>query len=204
VNLRFVPIELWPGDARKQYQRKDSPFRGSWGDTLKTLDRELNHLRARDILVQGYFELDDIRLDGWPRSTARPRGPGVILTFETPNGTLSFPCDTYTRWEDNFRAIALALDALRRVERYGVTRRNEQYKGWAKLPPAPAKMSADDAMTFLGLHSEVRPINGATFNDVYRSAARKLHPDNQDTGNVHLFHLLGEAKQALSDLYGWK
>ena len=115
MNARFVPIEVWPGKPHRQSQRKNSPFRGSWGNTLTTLDCELQHLRATDILVQGYFRAEDVRLDGWPRAGASPSGPGVVVSFHTPNGDLSFPCDTYTKWPDNLRAIALALAALRAV-----------------------------------------------------------------------------------------
>lgn len=204
MNARFVPIEVWPGEKRRPNQRIRSPFRGSWSNTLKTLDRELGHLKARDILVQGYFRSDDIRIDGWPRSSARPTEPGVIVTFGTPSGDLSFPCDTYQQWEDNLRAIALALAALRAVERYGVTRRQEQYKGWAKLPEAPKRMSPDDAFAFLRLNSGFAGISAANFNEAYRAAARRLHPDNRETGNEHLFRLLGDAKQALAEAFGWK
>ena len=146
MNARFVPVETWPGDKRRLYQRRPSPFRGTWKNTLSTLDRELSHLGAREVLVQGYFRLEDIRLDGWPRSGASPSEPGVIVSFTTKNGDLSFPCDTYTQWPDNLRAIALGLAALRAGERYGVTRRNEQYKGWAKLRPAPTQMSPQGAI----------------------------------------------------------
>lgn len=201
IQARFVPIETWPGEPRAAGKRIPSPFIGKWQNTLDTLERELRHLRARDILIQAYLDYDDIRNDGWPRSNARPRSPGVIVSFETPDGALSFPCDTYLNWEHNVRAIALALSALRAVERYGVTRRNEQYKGWAKLPPAPSRMSRADAFVFFSLHASVP--TAENFKAAYRSAAAKLHPDNQATGNEHLFCLLGQAKEVLMESYGW-
>ena len=202
MNALFVPVEVWPGDKRLQRQRRPSPFRGSWGNTLATLDRELVHLRASDILVQGYFRSDDIRLDGWPRSGATPTEPGVIVSFKTPGGDLSFPCDTYTSWRDNLRAIALGLAALRAVERYGVTRRQEQYRGWRKLPPAPDRMSATDALAFFALHSGFAGIDKGNFGQAYRAAAKRLHPDAGNE-NPHLFHLLAQAKEVLEASYGW-
>jgi hypothetical protein len=60
----------------------------------------------------------------------------VILSFDSKHGPLSYPCDRYTQWQDNVRAIALSLEALRSVDRYGVTRRAEQYCGWQRLPGA--------------------------------------------------------------------
>jgi hypothetical protein len=201
MNARFVPIETWPGE--KHRQRRNSPFKGSWANTLTTLDRELSHLRAKDILFQGYFREDEIRLDGWPRAGVSPREPGIVVSFTTPNGDLAFPCDTYTKYTDNLRAIALGLAALRAVERYGVTRRNEQYKGWAKLPPAPTRMSAPDALVFVALHSGLTEITVANFKDAYRAAAKRLHPDSGDGANVHLFRLLQQAKEVLEERYGW-
>lgn len=202
MNARFVPVETWPGVKRPRYERKQSLFSGAWSSTLDLLDRELFHLNAKDVLVQGYFLRDDIRLDGWPRSGASPSEPGIIVSFTTPNGELAFPCDTYTKWQDNLRAIALALTALRAVERYGVTRQQEQYKGWAKLPPAPDKMSAADALTFLALQAGLSVVTAETFTQAYRSAAKHLHPDN-GRGNIHLFHLLQQAKEVLEETYGW-
>jgi hypothetical protein len=205
MNARFVPIETWPGEKRRPGQRRKSPFEAPWARTLVDLDRELGHLRAKDILIWGYFRDDDIRLDGWPRSESRPREPGVIVSFASPQGDLSFPCDTYLTWQENLRAIALGLAALRAVERYGVTRHQEQYKGWAKLPPAPARMDPHDALTFLTLHSDGLPPakDAESLNASYRRAAARLHPDNAATGNVHLFHLLSQAKEVLVESYGW-
>jgi hypothetical protein len=52
----------------------------------------------------------------------------------------------------NARAIALGLEALRKVDRYRITKRGERYTGWSALPPATpmgaAKMTADDALEF--------------------------------------------------------
>jgi hypothetical protein len=206
MNARFVPVEVWPGKKTPPGARAESRFKAPWSRTLDDLDRELFHLDARDVLIQGYFRQSDIRNDGWPRSGVFPSEPGVILSFKTPKKdapNLSFPCDTYTRYTDNLRAIALSLEALRAVERYGVTRHSEQYKGWAKLPPAPDKMSAHDAVVFISLNSGFAGIGAANFKDAYRAAAKRLHPDNSETGNPHLFHLLTQAKEVLEAAYGW-
>ncbi len=38
---------------------------------------------------------------------------------------------------------SLSLEALRKVDRYGVTRNNEQYTGWTQLPPARSSVDSD-------------------------------------------------------------
>lgn len=85
----------------------------------------------------------DIRLDGQIRASAPvPEHPGVILAFDArklmdnfagSKGGLSFVQDHY----DNLRSIALTLEALRTVDRYGGTEHGEQYQGFRTLPSAP-------------------------------------------------------------------
>lgn len=202
IDARFVPIDKWPGEKRKYYSRPDAPFRVTYDKTLTLLERELRHLRATRIVIQGYFRADQIRNDGWPRSSARPSEPGVILGFSGKSGDLSYPCDTYKKYEDNIRAIALSLEALRTVDRYGVTRNNEQYKGWAKLPPAPEVMKYEDAVHFIALHSGIIPSTQDRLKDAFRAAARKLHPDSSD-GNHGQFIMLGNAKEVIEKAEGW-
>jgi hypothetical protein len=71
-----------------------------------------------------------------------PRHPGIELSFDVdqrivpsaPNGRLVYATDCCDYWQHNVRSIALGLQALRAVDRYGITRRGEQYAGFAALP----------------------------------------------------------------------
>lgn len=207
IPITWVPVEKWPGDETRSFDRRESPFSGSWQSTMDLLDRELFHIGARDAILQGFFSRGQLRIDGSLRADATPDKPGIVLSFKRAKQEYSFPCDTFRSWRDNLRAIALALEALRKVERYGVTRKHEQYTGWLKLPPAaaPGKMTPEDAKQFLELHAEgIKVTDGASLKQAYRRAAAKLHPDTQVTGHVHLFTLLGQAKQALMDAHGWQ
>ena len=134
MDFAFVPLTAWPGKKTEDYRRKRSNFSAGYTATIDLLTRELTYLKAKEVVIQLDVDRSQIRRDGLPRSDARPRGPGVILSFDSPKGAMSFPCDQFTAWEDNLRAIALALEALRKVDRYGVTRNAEQYRGWAALP----------------------------------------------------------------------
>src|SRR5690606_26744073 len=116
----------WPGEPT--VKRKASLFRASYADTLRLLDAELRHLRATQVVIQAACGEEDIRLDGQLRASAKLRSPAIILSFHSKHGPLSYPRDRYTDWQDNLRAIALALQALRAVDRYGVTRQAEQYR----------------------------------------------------------------------------
>lgn len=198
IQARFVTIEAWPVKPTPHSARKNAPFSGSWANTLDSLEREITHLRGRDIVVQAFFRQQDIRNDGWPRSSApNPSGPGVIVSFDSPGGGLSFPCDTFCDWRHNLRAIALSLSALRAVERYGVTRQQEQYKGWRRLEAPPLSTETRAAaiafitkLTGMSLQSiEADPVAA------YRRAASVAHPDQG--GSHDLFTELQKHMEAL-------
>lgn len=196
--VRFEPIERWPGEPTRN--RKQSQFRASYGKTLDLLDRELWHLKAKDIVLQVSVDRSRIRLDGMLRSDARPSSPGVILSFRCKHGSLMYPCDTYDSWQDNLRAIAMALDALRAVDRYGVTSRAEQYRGWQQLPApeGPVIKTRDQALQFLGrvLGCTLNDLRGVELIDAFvRQAQMKTHPDKG--GNPEDFKRVMECEKVL-------
>lgn len=207
LEARFVPVAKWIGAPTKN--RKVAPFSVPYDKTLRELEKELRHLKARDILIQAYLTERQIRADGWPRANERPAGPGVILTFTTASGALSFPCDTYQHYESNIRAISLSLTALRAIDRYGVTRQAEQYQGWKAIAPPSDRpfTTREEAARFLVVQSAIdnkpdfslcvdvirdRELRSA----MYRVAAGKLHPD-KPTGSHELFVRLQAAMREL-------
>lgn len=218
IDYTFRPIQQWPGKLRSHSQRKRSPFACPHNRNLVAMARELEHQRARNVVIQLALDDRDLRLDGLPRKGANPSHPGVILTFEKPGKkderatTLNFPCDTYTTWQDNLRAIVLALDALRRVDRYGVTQNNEQYRGWAQLPPpgglvTPPPMSVEEASEFVaraaGCSPPTAPMqNTEAFRSCYRDAAKKLHPDSNGGDQLPSWALLQTANEILKRHHG--
>ncbi len=198
IDLRFVPLYKWPGEATRG--RKAAQFRAKYSQTLDLLEEELRKIQGKDITVQAFFTLSQIRNDGWPYSAARPSAPGVILSFRTKDGSLSFPCDRYQTVDDNLRAIALSLQALRAVDRYGVTKRAEQYAGWKRIEaPKPNGFdSKEAAAAFIITEADSANLprsiiaDAALRSSIYRQAARRLHPDSP-TGDHDLFIKLQQA-----------
>jgi hypothetical protein len=208
LQATFRPIDKWPGNRTASYQRKRSTFKASYSDTLSLLEDELVKIGGKQVVIRAGFEPKDIRNDRWPRSSARPKSdPGVIVSCQSKQGALSFPCDRFDAWEDNLRAIAKSLEALRMVDRYGVTRGNEQYKGFAQLPPAPTsekKMATSEAADFIARHSTFSAIRIGSdlgiFREAYRQAARKLHPDT-GSGSHESFVQLSQAEAVLNGVF---
>jgi hypothetical protein len=209
LNAHFRPLDQWPG--KRTQDRKGAQFKATYMRTLDLLEYELDKLGAKQIVIQieDPLAIKGIRNDGsFSRGAANgyhtPGKPGVILSFESPKGAISMPCDRYDDWADNLRAIALALEALRAVDRYGVTRGNEQYRGWAKLEAPGAKngkMDRDAAFRFLaGLHKSP-PENMARLGkdqirDICRTARIENHPDRG--GSHETFVTIAEAERILT------
>jgi len=192
IDLRFRPFDVWPQKATAS--RRNGTFRASYNTVLDDLERELTHLGARDITVATGHRREDIRNDGWPRANARqPHHPGVIVYFQSRHGALSFACDTFTDWKDNLRGVGLTLEALRAVDRYGATKRGEQYRGYAALPSATDEAAPDarrEAAARLLREGgyQVSDANVATvlrdpdqLKKVYGAAVLRAHPDQGGT-----------------------
>lgn len=181
------PIENWPGKMRSSTERQDARFKAGWSSTEKLLNRELGALNATNAVMHLDIRQRDLRKDGDLRANARPNGPAVLVAFNHPElGALAYPCDLYRDHKDNVRAIAKALEALRMVDRYGVTRKGEQYAGWQQLPPGSGKteggMTLDAAYALIAELSEFSKLSIRELRKTYDSARRralwKAHPDH--------------------------
>jgi len=200
--MRFVTRPLpavWPtGQRTPPEQRQHSRFKAPYSRTLAQLQHELRMLDAVEpVVLEAGYQLHEIRLDGLPRKGARPSDPAVIVSFGSRVGPPRYGCDTFWTHEDNLRAIALALEALRAVDRYGVTKRGEQYQGWSALPPtAQPGMSPEEAEAFIhhAAATSDEPGEQITLREAYRRAARRLHPDVG--GDSEQWARLDRARQA--------
>lgn len=201
MRYEIRPLGPWVGPVNRN-PASAYRFRAPWKSTLELLGRETELLGARLVVLRIDVVDGDIRLDGMLRANARVRFQGVQISFDSRYGPLTYATDAYDYWQANVRAIALALEALRAVDRYGVTRRGEQYTGWAALPVgSPAgQMSADDAARLLAGYAEdvtaeqVLADPGARAR-AYKQGAARLHPDRG--GDPAAFARLSSARELL-------
>lgn len=163
---------------------KRSPFDSSWSATLQLLERELKHLRASNVIVEVDTLPGSIRLDGQLYANAKVSSPAIRLHFDTPDGHLNFPTDAFNTWQDNIRAIALGLEALRKIERYGMGRGDEQYRGFLALEAgsgatALGGMTSEVASAVLTKHAGISPAEWRELDHmvVYKRARAAVHPD---------------------------
>lgn len=151
--------------------------------TIKLLATELSALHAEQVVIELDYRDVDLRLDGYPRANTRPMSPAVGVSFKSEHGPLRYATCRFGTWQANLRAVALGLEALRKVERYGISQRGEQYVGYRQIAQSSQEfVSREQALRWLADHGG------------YREAARRYHPDNADTGDEETFKLLQQAK----------
>lgn len=165
MEIKCRPISTFPDEFHASPNFSD-PFRSGWTSTMTLLERELEKLGARGAVIELALTEREIRLDGWPRAEARPSHPGVVISFDSKHGPLRYGTDAFPHWQANVRAVALGLEALRKVDRYGIGKRGEQYQGWRQLTAGPA-MTATEAQELL---------------DSYGGERKALQASHPDTG----------------------
>ncbi|MGN6609972.1 MAG: molecular chaperone DnaJ [Jatrophihabitans sp.] len=210
--VRPISDRTW---FRPPEQRIYSPFSASWGETLGDLIREVYALQEQgmpDPVVEVDVRERDIRVDGELRADAKASSPAVVVAFESIHGPLLYRCDRYVRgpvdrhrrladWQHNVRAIAKTLKALRAVDRYGATRRAEQYQGFRALPAgsgaAPSGMTDEMAAAVLLKEAGVEEFgeNGGIAG-VLRRAKAHAHPD-RNNGDRSRWDAVEQAEQVL-------
>lgn len=166
----------------------NNPFKAGWLSTLNLLERELEFLGATYCVIELALDRTELRMDGWPKAGAKPRHAGVIISFDSEHGDLRYGTDRYLGdWKTNVRAIALGLEKLRAVERYGIANRGEQYRGWSELPE-----HAEGGMDAAAAEEVLAAYGGEA------KALKATHPDTRSEGTTDAdFHRVQQARQVL-------
>lgn len=100
IDVRFNALPTWP-HGNTWDRRSRYTFKASWSNTLELLDAGGDH--ADFVAIQAATD---------------------------PSKRLVYATDCCDFWQHNVRSIALGLEALRAVDRYGISRRGEQYAGF--------------------------------------------------------------------------
>lgn len=201
MRYEIRPLGTWIGPTTKS-RAPASRFSAPWPSTLKLLGRETDHLGARMVVIQVDVTEGAIRRDGMLYAAAKVGFPGVRVSFDSRHGPLTYATDAYSGWQANVRAIALGLEALRAVDRYGISKTGEQYVGWRAIEAPPSEvMSLDEAARLLARESGGRFTAEQLLTDksavglAFKVASRRLHPDVG--GDAALFRRVAAARDLL-------
>lgn len=197
---------------RPASQRRRSQFKVTWSAALDLLERELDMIGGRELILEVDVREQDLRLDGMLRANARAVGaPAVVVAFKSTHGPLLYRSDAYGEgswsspmevWQHNVYAVALTLEALRAVDRYGAAASGEHYQGFRQIGGAPAIVTVPpmtDEQAWMVIARAVQPTarevwwedaaqswqDGRTAPDgtsgpaMVRLARRNTHPDTR-------------------------
>lgn len=177
----------WPASYQRTpiASRQRSPFKVSFMMAVVDVNRQLKLMGANAVVISTNIPL---RRDGLPYgSSSMPKDPGVAVYFQHRGRPVVLACDKWLRVEENMRAISLTLDAMRGLDRWGVSELLDRvFRGFIALP-APAPEEAWHQV--LGV-TEGAPL--AHIEKTYRDRAKNAHPDRQG-GSVDQMERLNRA-----------
>ena len=136
---------------------------------IQRLQDELDKLRATDTLMSSNLKagVSGVILSG----QAEPRDCAVAVYFKLKGHERVLACDRYTSAAGNIAAIAAHIDALRRIDRYGVGTIEQAFAGYASLPaPSVANRPLWRAVLCL---APVGDVTKERINEAYRTLARE-------------------------------
>jgi len=187
MSVRAYPLQ-WPKSWPKTDAKKREPgqqFKQSLAAALNGLRLEVQRLGGKDLVLSSNYSLGN----------EHPKEPGVVAYFDYDGKPVAIPCDRWARVEANVRAIALTIEAMRGMERWGAKHMiTAMFSGFTALPSRTGPSCWD----VLGIKSEPMPTEQVVMA-AYRTKAQTAHPDKG--GSQEAFVELNNAKDiALSTI----
>ena len=169
---------------RKTRWNSSSPF-WTLAEARDALMRELDRIGAKHVVLSTNYEP---RADGLPRSgQRRPDDTGVAVYFLLKGKQMVMACDRHARAEENLRSLALAIEAMRQLERHGGGVMMERaFSGFEALPPPDVDRHWWEVLS-VPERADLEQIHTA-----YRKKAKEAHPDSP-TGSTEAFQALQNA-----------
>lgn len=169
--LSAYPL-LWPAG----YPRTARPagnyrfYPGNLSAVIGGLKDELGRMSARSITISTNIP---VKNDGNPYSTySKPADVGVAVYFTVDNKAMALCCDKWNTVEANLRALVMSVDAMRGLDRWGVSEiMNRAFMGFKALPE---KAAGFPWWEVLGLSREctLKEVKAA-----YKKKAQLHHPN---------------------------
>jgi len=200
MNTQKYPLD-WPVG----YPRTQSPQRSRFENptldkSVKNLVDEVSrllygrvHSRADvDVVISSNIPL---RNDGFPRADymkSAIKDKGVAVYFKKEDTDIVICCDKWDTVESNMHAVYKTIEAMRSIERWGVSDFIQRsFTGFKALPAGPEPRKWWEVFDLASCPDAT--LSSKNIVDLkYKSLVKIRHPDRQN-GNSELFHELQEA-----------
>jgi len=162
VNVTAYPLQ-WPKAWPKTEIKQDSRFRQTLSAALNKLKDECKRLGGKELVLSSNYVL----------GTEHPKESGVVAYFNLDQKPIAIPCDRWRAVEDNVYAIAMTIEAMRGMERWGAKHMiTAMFSGFKSLPE---KSGGKNPHAILGL-SMLNP-TAEQITAAYKQKAKTAHPD---------------------------
>lgn len=160
----------WPPSKPRAARREADPWKARMATAQAKIESEMRLVGARGWVVSmapAYFKgARDPAVALW--FNARPKGPNLPAELRV------LACDKYAKADGNLHAIALTLDRLRALERYGAYTVEQAMEGARAALPPPAGAESPHWSETLAVGRDW-PL--AAIEAIWKSKAEKAHPD---------------------------
>lgn len=170
----------WPkGWPKTELKEDNEKFQTTLASALKGLKRECQLLGGSKLILSSNYTLGN----------ENPKDSGVVAYFEYNKSQVAIPCDRWKRVEHNVRAIALTIEAMRGMDRWGAKHMiTAMFSGFKALPE---KAGGVDPWEVLGIQSTINTTE-ADITAAFRLRSKTEHPD-MPGGSNEKFAVLREA-----------
>lgn len=145
-----------------------------------------------------------LKLDGMPyASYAQPADKGIAVYFQYKKESVVLCCDKWNKIEHNMWSIAQTINALRGIERWGVSDfLKRSFTGFNALPPKQSPHVKRDWWIVFEYAQRPgdQPWDWAGVEAQYKSLAKKRHPD-MPGGSTEAFQELNTAYEQAQKYY---
>lgn len=189
-NIEAYPL-CWPVAYSRTVDPIKSKFKTTLGKARDYLTSEIGRLKANDLILSTNIptkQNGELYAD-WQRYRIDDHGVAVYFTYKGKQVCLC--CDKYERIYENVHAIARTIEALRQIDRDGVSDfLDHTFTGFQALPEK-SEIFTKSVWEILGLSAQ--PTSVDIVHSAYKNMAKILHPDKG--GSNEAFSELSQAYQ---------
>lgn len=191
----FFPLS-WPAGYPATAQRNRAAYKATGGRARDQVMHELKLMGVPDwnVIISTNCPISN-RTSQFLVMRSEPSNPGVAVYFrrksDGPQTVLA--CDKWDRVADNLRAIVLTIEAMRGMDRWGVSEMLDRvFQGFTALPAPAAQRSWAEVLG-------VDPRDSVdVIETMYRAKAKRAHTDTGGSHNamVELNAAITQARKA--------
>lgn len=183
--MQTYPLQ-WPVGYKRTTSRYNSRFKQTMEAAQRFLHKEIDRLNGKDLIVSTNLP---VRQDGYLYADWMKKkitDPGVAIYFKYKGNPVAMCCDKYAAVWENVFALAKGIEALRGMERWGVSDfLDKAFTGFAAIPETTNTASWFEIL-------EVSPTARIIeIRQAFLTKAKIHHPDKG--GNVEAFQQLEQA-----------